>query len=423
MLSAMLAAGCVSSSSKKAASPEAGLVEQHIATGDNLEKQNRFSSALEQYELALTIEPGNVSAVQHKKQVLSRLWSRAQDHFNRGVILDKQGKYDAARKEYLSALQNWPDHKQAKAKLTPGGVIDQTGDYITHILASGESVSKLGLIYYGDLKTYPVIGKFNHLADVTKVRIGQKIKIPVVEGFSLDRLQQKQQTYMDSRKVEEKTAPPASMMKGDTKEMEPSPQAPIVQPEPSGYPSPEKEAADEIVDEIADEIAKETEIADEIPEEKMAMKETASSSYEPAIDLFNKKKYAQAIPLFEAAQKTDPENESLRKYLFDSNFQLGLIQFKTEQFLPAKRSFESALAYDVFCEMCPGYIEKCESTYKEKHYNLGIHHFGKEQLKEAINEWKLVKKIDPDYKDLTPNLKKAELLYERLESIKQGKTQ
>ncbi len=52
-----------------------------------------------------------------------------------------------------------------------------------------------------------------------------------------------------------------------------------------------------------------------------------------------------------------------------------------------------------------------------------IHYFGKEQLKEAIDEWKLVKKIDPDYKDLAPNLKKAELLYERLESIKQGKAE
>jgi tetratricopeptide (TPR) repeat protein len=420
MLSAMLAVGCLSSSSnssKKAAPSEAGLVEQHIARGEALENQDRFSSALEQYKLALTIEPENVSAVQHKKQVLSRLWSRAQDHFNRGVILDKQGKYDAARKEYLSALQNWPDHKQAKEKLTPGGVTDQTHDYITHILASGESVSKLGLIYYGDLKTYPVIGKFNNLADVTKVRIGQKLKIPVVEGISLARLQQAQQTYVNSRKIEEKTAPPSPIMKGDTKEMEPSPQTQIeiVQPEIPEYPSPEKE--------VATEVEKEVEPVIELPEKKMAMKETVPISYDPAIKLFDKKEYAQAIPLFAAAQRGAPEDESLRKYLFDSHFQLGLIQFKAEQFLPAKSSFESALGYDVFCEMCPDYIEKCESTYKEKHYNLGIHYFGKEQLKEAIDEWKLVKKIDPDYKDLAPNLKKAELLYERLESIKKDKTQ
>ena len=357
----------------------------------------------------MTIEPGNPSAVQHKSHVLEILWNRAQDHFNQGVILDQQGKYDAARKEYLSALQNWPDHKQAKEKLTPGGVADQTGDYITHTLAEGESVSKLGLIYYGDLKTYPVIGKFNNLADVTKVRVGQKLKIPVVEGISLAHLQQAQQAYLNSRTLKEETAPPPPLLKEAKKKMEPPPETPleIVPPDISEYPSPEKEAESVI----------------EPAEEKMVMKETVPISYDPAIELFNKKEYAQAIPLFEAAQKGDLEDETLRNYLFESHFQLGLTQFKADQFLPAKRSFESALGYDVFCEMCPDYIEKCEATYKEKHYNLGIHYFGKEELKKAIDEWKLVKIIDPDYKEVAPNLKKAELLYERLESIKQGKTQ
>jgi tetratricopeptide (TPR) repeat protein len=199
------------------------------------------------------------------------------------------------------------------------------------------------------------------------------------------------------------------MVKEAAKEIEPTPEPPLetVQPDLPEYPSPEKEVETVI----------------EPPEEKMALKEMVPISYDPAIELFDKKEYAQAIPLFEAAQKGNTEDESLRNYLFESHFQLGLIQFKSDQFLPAKRSFESALGYDVFCEMCPDYIEKCESTYKEKHYNLGIHYFGKEQLKEAIDEWKLVKKIDPNYKDLAPNLKKAELLYERLESIKQGKSE
>jgi tetratricopeptide (TPR) repeat protein len=423
LLAAMLAAGCISLPFKKdTPPPEASLVEQHIAKGEDLESQDRFTSALEQYELALTIEPENPSAVQHKSKVLSILWNRAQDHFNQGVILDEQGKYDAARKEYLAALQNWPDHKQAKEKLTPGGVADQTGDYITHTLAEGESVSKLGLIYYGDLKTYPVIGKFNNLADVTKVRVGQKIKIPVVEGISLAHLEQTQQAYLDARKVKEKSAyPPPPIETGVTGKAEVTPEAPakVVQPDLSSPPVSEKEVAEETVTQGEKMMVP----AVEPSPEKTAMKETVPISYDPAIELFDKKEYARAIPLFEAAQAGNDEDETLRKYLFDSHFQLGLIQFKAEQFLTAKSSFESALGYDVFCEMCPDYIEKCEETYKEKHYNLGIHYFGKEQLKEAIDEWKLVKKIDPDYKDLAPNLKKAELLYDRLESIKQGKAE
>ena len=152
-------------------------------------------------------------------------------------------------------------------------------------------------------------------------------------------------------------------------------------------------------------------------------KKEISENYEQGIDLFNKKKYPEAITSFMAAAELDPKNESLLDYLFNSHFQQGLALFNSKEYLSAKDHFESALKYDENCEKCPDYIEKCEETYKEKHYNLGIHYFGKEQLSKAIEEWNLVKEIDPDYKEVTPNLKKAEMLYKRLESIKQGKAE
>ncbi len=62
---------------------------------------------------------------------------------------------------------------------------------------------------------------------------------------------------------------------------------------------------------------------------------------------------------------------------------------------------------DDACSQCRTYIKTCEDTYKEKHYNLGIHYFGKEQLEQAIKEWELVEKIDPGYKDVQSNLKKS----------------
>lgn len=425
VLSALLAFGCISSSSKKTSSPELKLIDQHIAKGEELESLDRYSSALEQYEIALTIDPENKSAGEHKKQVLSKLWSRAQDHYNKGAVLDKQGKYEAARKEYLSALQNWPDHQKAKEKLTPGGVAEDAREYITHTLASGESVSKLGLIYYGDLKKYPVIGKFNHLEDVTKVRIGQKLKIPVIEGISLASLEQAQKKYINSKKNRKKPVPPPkkSVKKEETSLKKKTVQTDLKEKpvDPPESVPPEMKKKEETKKDMADNRVAAIKPKDSY--EKKTSMERKPVSYDKAVEFFNKKEYTKAIPLFEEAEKADPENETLRNYLFESYFQLGLIQFDSDQFLPAKRSFEAALGYDVFCEMCPDYIDKSESTYKEKHYNLGIHFFGKEELKKAIDEWKLVEKIDPDYKDLAQNLKKAELLNERLERIKQGSTQ
>jgi len=402
----LLISGCASTS-KKSDPPEANLIQQHIAKGESLEQQALFSSALEQYKLALTIDPENTGALQHKKKVLSKLWSTAQLHYKQGLELDGQGKYEAARKEYLSALQNWPDYKEAKEKLTPGGIAGDTKNYIIHTLMYGESVSQLAKIYYDDFKKHTIIGKFNILEDVTKVRVGKKLKIPVINNISLSNLKQKQKNYLNLQKTKVSLAPvtkPEEEIKTETIETSTEPET-ILQP--------------------ADEVTKPRQdpVEETAPMTMPSSEEKVSENYEQGIELFKKKKYSEAIPLFLAAKEVDPDNEALIDYLFKSHFQHGLALFNSNEYLSAKDNFESAFKYDKNCEKCPNYIEKCETTYKEKHYNLGIHYFGKELLNKAIEEWNLVKAIDPDYKEVSPNLKKAEMLFKRLESIKQSTTE
>jgi len=413
----LIISGCVSIDPllNKFESKETKLVRQYIAEGEALEKENLLSNALEQYKLALTVDPESKEAFQHKKNILSKLWQRAQLHYKKGIKLDEQGKYETARKEYLSALQNWPDHEGAKNKQTPGGVEEEKKDYIIHTLKYGESVSQLAMIYYGDFKKHTIIGKFNVLKDVTKVRVGEKIKIPVIENIPLQKLKQRQKNYFDSQK----TVSPVAVPEKPEKKIEPIVEEVKVEVETIQPPVVEEtEPKQELIEEN---MQKE---AVQMPEPSFEEnKKEISENYEQGIDLFNKKKYPEAITSFMAAAELDPKNESLLDYLFNSHFQQGLALFNSKEYLSAKDHFESALKYDENCEKCPDYIEKCEETYKEKHYNLGIHYFGKEQLSKAIEEWNLVKEIDPDYKEVTPNLKKAEMLYKRLESIKQGKAE
>ena len=401
----LMISGCVSVDPflRKIDSKETKLVRQYIAKGEALEKKSLFSNALEQYKLALTVDPGNKKAIQHKKNVLSKLWGIAQFHYKKGLKLDEQGKYEAARKEYLSALQNWPDYKEAKDKLTSGGIADEAKDYIIHTLKYGESVSLLAKIYYGDLKKHTIIGKLNILKDGTRVNVGQRLKIPVIKGVSLLDLKQKQENYLHSKEVK----PPVVAKEKPVEKPKPT----IV--ETSVEPGPKKGS---VVDNKPVEIPQ---VTMEPPSPEIKVPE----DYEKGIELFNKKEYAKATPLFMAVAKVDPDNEVLRDYLFKSHFQQGLSLFNAKKYLSAKDHFESALTYDKNCENCPSYIEICEETYKDKHYNLGIHYFGKEQLSKAIEEWKRVKEIDPDYKKVVPNLKKAELLFKRLELIKHGSSE
>lgn len=434
LLSLSLLSGCVSQQTTKPQEPD--LVEQYIANGEAYEDQGKFQSALEQYELALTVDAENLSALDHKKKVAAALYERARRHYEKGLALDEQGRYDAARRQYLSALQNWPAFTKAKEKLSPGGVSLGSDAYVVHTLLEGQSVSKLSLIYYGDLKYYPVIGKFNNMADVTRVRAGDQLKIPVLNGLTVEDLQKRHEAYMEERQgMREQPGPSQPEVEVPPESTEPvvpaepmtppqqaeTPDVPDTPPQTSAPPEVAEPAEPEGVEPVETPEEPETVPAEEIEQEAVAPPE-APSDYDQAIALFQQKKYGQAIPLFKKAHAKTPENDQIATNLFESYFQQGLSQFKKEQYLDARQSFSSAVAYNDACTQCRTYIKTCEDTYKEKHYNLGIHYFGKEQLEQAISEWEQVEKIDPGYKDVQSNLTKARTLYERLESIKQSTT-
>ncbi len=475
LLFMLLVSGCVSSDSatKQPYSGETNLAGEYIVKGESLEKKGLLTRALEQYKLALTIDPENRKAAKLKKDILPKLWEKAQFHYKKGLTFDKQGKYELARKEYLSALVNWPDYEDAKKKLTPGQVSEGNA-YIIHKLMRGESVSKLGMIYYGDFKKYPIIGKFNKLKDVTKVRVGEDLKIPVISGVSLLDLKQRQENYLNSKKAKNTASlnKPVQNMKMEPAEEANKPETDLKSTNMKSEPeqnyqsenaqnveiSPENKKVFELEKKDKQE-AEETlnasiknpdlkkpameKISEKKPEmEKMNEKEptikipstkktvetiekkaSESTPYDRAVALFNKKKYSKAIPLFSAVEETKPEDKELLDYLFKSYFQFGLFQFNSKEYLKASDSFKSALKYNKKCENCQSYIDKCMTTYKEKHYNLGIQYFSREQLDKAIEEWSLVKKIDPDYKKVDPNLRKAELLFKRLKNIKQSNSQ
>ena len=421
LLALCLLSSCVSQQTAKKPE-ETTLTEKYIMTGESYENQGQLQRALEQYELALTVDANNLSALDHKKKVEAALYEIARQHYEKGLAFDEQGRYDLARQQYLSALQNWPDYTAAREKLSPGGVSLDSGDYILHTLLEGQSVSKLSLIYYGDLKSYPIIGKFNNMEDVTRVRAGDKLKIPAIAGVTVNDLKKKHDAYIKDRRdmLKRQTAPvqPAIVKPAEPADLPQDAYAPQAPDDTAQTPGPPDVAEPSDVSEIP----VSPEESESVPSEEntpVPLVET-NVDYDRAMALFQQKKYSQAIPLFKRAQVTDPDNSQIGVNLFESYFQQGVTQFNKEQYLEARQSFSSAEKYNKACTQCRTYIKTCEDTYKEKHYNLGIHYFGKEQLKQAINEWKQVEDIDPGYKDVQSNLKKARTLYERLESIRQS---
>jgi tetratricopeptide (TPR) repeat protein len=89
------------------------------------------------------------------------------------------------------------------------------------------------------------------------------------------------------------------------------------------------------------------------------------------------------------------------------------------KYLEAKKEFEKAVVVKPSCIDCKQFIEESLEKYKERLYNDGNSYFGQENLKQAISSWEKVVAVDPDYKDVREKLKKAIMMNERLEMIKQ----
>jgi tetratricopeptide (TPR) repeat protein len=135
--------------------------------------------------------------------------------------------------------------------------------------------------------------------------------------------------------------------------------------------------------------------------------------------LIHGKQFDAATATLERVLALTPDDTTASDLLFQSHYQKAMDQYDAGQYLEAKTGFEAAAALNPDCTDCGQFIEDSLNTYKEKHYNDGIAYFGQEKLKEAISSWEKVAAVDPDYKDVQMNLRKATLLNERLEQIRQ----
>ena len=260
------------------------------------------------------------------------------------------------------------------SKPFPGEIITVKG-YITHTVQLEETLSKLAQMYYGDLKKYDIIVKFNNLEDGAPVGVGQELKIPEVEGLP----------FLAEGKAEEAKAAGIPLKR------------PIAAEEPK---KPKKETVVKKTPTIEDQIVNYRELG---------------------IELYKNKEYADAITEFNKVISVRPNDSLAREYLAKSHFQQGLVLFGKEDYLGARDEFEASLKYDKKCGKCDENIRKSEDTFKEVHYNKGLAYFGEQRLTDAIKEWEPVYELDPNYKEVNKNLTKAKNLNERLESIKKSK--
>ena len=465
----VLVSGCAQFTIK----PPEPIANQYMVKAQEYEAKGDLVEALEQCKLALTVDPKNQAAKEKRIKIEQELRELAENHYQTGLNYHRTGQYAKARKEFLTALRYTTDHQEAKKMLREHVIGEQqVKGYVLHTIQHNESISILAKKYYGDPKKFQIIAEYNQLQDATKVRAGQKIKVPVVEGISF--FAKTEDSITSSEKVPESSPTQVvtvenfithtvtggeSLSKlalryyGDYKKfsiiarynqlnekvdlrvgqeikipkiegvsLEKKPAEKDVQTAMKPVTSPAVEEPREEEKEEGKKELEETEKEKQKEEEKeIAVVDQSANYRELGIEFFNEKAYDAAISEFKKVLNIHPTDKKALEYISDSHFQHGLIVFGNEDYLAARDEFKASLEYNEDCEKCSEYIKKCEETYMDVHYNKGIMYFRDEKLDEAIQEWELVSEIDPEYKDVDDNLKKSRNLLECLEKIKRSK--
>jgi len=274
-----------------------------LALAREYEEKKQFKKALNTLKDIQSTDPYNRDIRSKVKKFETGLNDAVHKHLAAGKSYFQSGNQEASEKEFLMVLFLDPDNREALGFLRELSDTSKPGstrqleevmtevrardykDFIEHTLQSGESLSILAQMYYGDKMKYDIIAEFNDIADVNRVSVGQKIKVPVLE------------------------------------KMEPSYQAAKTRPEPA--PKPAKEA----------EVVKPKEVVKEEPPKKPEKQKLAKLDMKTIDETFNKgekffqeEKYKEAIDNYQKVVTRYPEHTAAGKRLDASKKIMSYLQ-------------------------------------------------------------------------------------------------
>jgi tetratricopeptide (TPR) repeat protein len=355
-------------------SPSA-VAKGYISQGRASEKAGNWVEATRYYKLALTVEPQNKQIADSLKRVEAKRLKLAEAHYRLGLKYLAQGKYRDGKQQFLTTLRYWPQHKGAREKLQSQTQI-KTKRYILHTVQKGETISIISINYYNDPKHFQTIARFNNLPDATNVRVGKELKIPEIDGV------------------------------------------PFLVPEGSPEFTTHGQAVDRQLT-TPDLEQGEAQQTEEIRADAQAFDNMVANYRDAGLELYHEKKYDEAVIEFKKVVNADPQDFKTQEYLFKAHFSSAQDLLKEKQYQAADKQLQACLDFRTDCLQCRPLIKQCEDTYKELHYQLGIQYFGEEKLENAINEWQLVKKLDPHYKRVEENIRRAERISTKIQQLKE----
>jgi tetratricopeptide (TPR) repeat protein len=164
-----------------APAPAGQLAAEHRQRALAYERRSDLRSALEEWKIALTIDPTDAAARAEQAKLRRRLEATIARRIHLGQQALGRGNHLEARRHLLAVLALDPANAVAFTALR-----EQVPElhFTTHLVARGETLGTLAERYYGDRTLAEVIWEANRLPPKPRLVPGMRLKIPEVSGLA-----------------------------------------------------------------------------------------------------------------------------------------------------------------------------------------------------------------------------------------------
>jgi tetratricopeptide (TPR) repeat protein len=154
------------------------LIDQYRAKALGYEQSGDVRKSLQSWEIVSGLRPHDEEAAKKVMEIRAQTISIADQHFNKGLSYYQRNSMQAARKEFLTALQYNPDHEGAL-------------DYLKHKMAgetftsyevrSGDTLKEIAKRVYKDPQKDFLIAYFNDLGKEQNPAPRTVLRIPILD--------------------------------------------------------------------------------------------------------------------------------------------------------------------------------------------------------------------------------------------------
>jgi tetratricopeptide (TPR) repeat protein len=161
------------------AAASAVLVAAHVRKAQVFEQDGDLRRALDEWKIALTVEPGNEKLQARRRDLEARIASRVAEQMGQGRDALARGAHLEARRHFLGVLALDPLNQAALDALRSEV---REVRVLLHTVRRGETLAELSERYYGDRTRGRVIEDTNRLRGAAHLQTGLRLRIPELPG-------------------------------------------------------------------------------------------------------------------------------------------------------------------------------------------------------------------------------------------------